>query len=162
MTLSVVVISQYLHTSNHYVVHLKLIQCYKSIIRKYAKSLQSCLTLCDPVDCDLPGSSPGKNSGVGCHFLSQCQLYLNLNTISQLCSLKRLSTLKAWTIVFKYNFFSQRNHDCERVANVRSGERNVENKSRIFCKIRSKEAIKVLWCPVKRIQKAVRAKEGTI
>ena len=36
--------------------------------------LQSCLTLCDPMDCSLPGSSvhgdsPGKNTGVGCHAL---------------------------------------------------------------------------------------------
>ena len=32
-----------------------------------------CLTLCNPMDCRLPGSSPwhspGKNTGVGCHFL---------------------------------------------------------------------------------------------
>ena len=39
-----------------------------------AKSLQSSLTLCDPVDCSPPGSSvheasPGKNTGVGCHAL---------------------------------------------------------------------------------------------
>ena len=39
-----------------------------------AKSLQSCLTLCDPLDCSLLGSSvhgdfPGKNVGVGCHAL---------------------------------------------------------------------------------------------
>ena len=30
---------------------------------------------CDPMDCSLPGSctldSPGKNTGVGCHFLLQ-------------------------------------------------------------------------------------------
>ena len=36
---------------------------------------QSCLTLCDPVDCSPPGSSvmdsPGKNTGVGCHPLLQ-------------------------------------------------------------------------------------------
>ena len=37
---------------------------------------QSCLTLCDPMDCSLPGSSvhcgfPGKNTGVGCHLLLQ-------------------------------------------------------------------------------------------
>ena len=37
---------------------------------------QSCLTLCDPMDCSLPGSSvhgifPGKNTGVGCHYLLQ-------------------------------------------------------------------------------------------
>ena len=37
---------------------------------------QSGLTLCDPMDCNPPGSSvhwdfPGKNTGVGCHFLLQ-------------------------------------------------------------------------------------------
>ena len=36
---------------------------------------QSCPTLCDPMDCSLPGSSirpwdfPGKSTGVGCHWL---------------------------------------------------------------------------------------------
>ena len=39
-----------------------------------AKSIQSCLTLCDAMDCSPPGSSvhvdsPGKNIGVGCHAL---------------------------------------------------------------------------------------------
>ena len=42
-----------------------------------AKSLQSYPTLCDPIDGSPPGSprpwdSPGKNTGVGCHFLLQC------------------------------------------------------------------------------------------
>ena len=42
-----------------------------------AKSLQSCLTLCDAIDGSPTGSphpwdSPGKNTGVGCHFLLQC------------------------------------------------------------------------------------------
>ena len=37
---------------------------------------QSCLTLCDSMDCSLPGSSvlgdsPGKNIGVGCHAFLQ-------------------------------------------------------------------------------------------
>ena len=37
-----------------------------------AKSLQSCLTLCDPMDCSLPvssvhGDSLGENTGIGCH-----------------------------------------------------------------------------------------------
>ena len=37
---------------------------------------QSCMTLCDPMDCSLPGSSvhgdcPGKNTGVGCHTFLQ-------------------------------------------------------------------------------------------
>ena len=36
-----------------------------------------CWFLCDSMDCSLPGSSvhgifPGKNTGVGCHFLLQC------------------------------------------------------------------------------------------
>ena len=41
----------------------------------HAKSLQSCPTLCDPVDCShqtpLSMEFPGKNTGVGCHFLLQ-------------------------------------------------------------------------------------------
>ena len=41
----------------------------------HAKLLQLCLTLCDPMNCSLPGpmgfcpwDSPGKKTGVGCHF----------------------------------------------------------------------------------------------
>ena len=42
-----------------------------------AESRQSCPTLCDPIDGSPPGSprlwdSPGKNTGVGYHFLLQC------------------------------------------------------------------------------------------
>ena len=42
-----------------------------------AKSLPSCPTLCDPIDgspprLPRPWDSPGKNTGVGCHFLLQC------------------------------------------------------------------------------------------
>ena len=43
----------------------------------YAKSPQSCLTLCDPMDCSSPASSvqwacpTGKDVGVGCHVLLQ-------------------------------------------------------------------------------------------
>ena len=32
---------------------------------------QLCLTLCNPMDCNLPWDSPGKNIGVGCHSLLQ-------------------------------------------------------------------------------------------
>ena len=32
---------------------------------------QSYLTLCDPMDCSPPENSPGKNTGVGCHFQLQ-------------------------------------------------------------------------------------------
>ena len=42
----------------------------------HAKLLQSCLTLCNPMDCGPPGSSvygdsPDKITGVGCHALLQ-------------------------------------------------------------------------------------------
>ena len=42
----------------------------------HAKSLQLCQTLCNSMDCSLPGSSvhgnsPGKNTGVRCHALLQ-------------------------------------------------------------------------------------------
>ena len=42
-----------------------------------AKLLQSCPTLCNPIDGSPSGSphpwdSPGKNTEVGCHFLLQC------------------------------------------------------------------------------------------
>ena len=47
--------------------------CVKSVKVLVA---QSCLILCDPMDCSPPGSSvhgdsPGKNTGVGCHALLQ-------------------------------------------------------------------------------------------
>ena len=40
------------------------------------KVTQLCPTLCNPMDCSLPGSSvhgitPGQNTGVGCHSLLQ-------------------------------------------------------------------------------------------
>ena len=46
------------------------------IKRKMCLVAQSCLTLCDPMDCNPPGSSvpgdsPDKNTGVGCHTLLQ-------------------------------------------------------------------------------------------
>ena len=51
-------------TSESSKVVMGMILCYAML---YAKSHQSCLTLCDPID-----DSPGKNTGVGCHFLLQC------------------------------------------------------------------------------------------
>ena len=53
-----------------------------------AKSLQSCPTLCDPRDGSPPGSpvpGPGKNTGVGCHFLLQCMKVKNESEVSQSC-----------------------------------------------------------------------------
>ena len=55
-----------------------------------AKSLQSCPTLCDPIDGSPPGSpnpwdSPGKNTGVGCHFLLQCMKVKRESEVAQSC-----------------------------------------------------------------------------
>ena len=55
-----------------------------------AKSLQSCPTLCDPIRWQptrLPHSwdSPGKNTGVGCHFFLQCMKVKIESEVAQLC-----------------------------------------------------------------------------
>ena len=55
-----------------------------------AKSLRSCPTLCDPIDGSPPGSprpwdSPGKNTGVGCHFLLQCVKVKSESDVAQSC-----------------------------------------------------------------------------
>ena len=47
-----------------------------------AKSLQSCPTLCDPID---SRDSPGKNTGVGCHCLLQCMKVKSESEVAQLC-----------------------------------------------------------------------------
>ena len=54
-----------------------------------AKSLQLCPTLCDPIDGSPPGSplpwdSPGKNTGVGCHFLLQTMKVKSESEVAQL------------------------------------------------------------------------------
>jgi len=55
-----------------------------------AKSLQSCLTLRDPTDGSPSGSpspwdSPGKNTGVGCHFPLQCMTVKSESEVAQSC-----------------------------------------------------------------------------
>ena len=55
-----------------------------------AKSLQSCLTLCDPTDSSptrlpRPWDSPGKNTGVGCHLLLQCMKVKSESEVTQSC-----------------------------------------------------------------------------
>ena len=54
-----------------------------------AKSRQLCPTLCDPIDGSPPGSrpwdSPGKNTGVCCHFLLQCMKVKSESEVTQLC-----------------------------------------------------------------------------
>ena len=79
------VLYEYTHTQCNITIllsHEKEQNCYVQrhgqTQRLFIWSLLSCaqsyLTLCDPMDCSAPGSSfhgdsPGKNTGVGCHFL---------------------------------------------------------------------------------------------
>ena len=53
---------------------------------------QSCLTLCDPMDCNSPGSSvhgdsPGKNTAVSCHALLQGIFLTQGSNLCLLCLL---------------------------------------------------------------------------
>ena len=54
-----------------------------------AKSLQSCPTLRphrqQPTRLPCPWDSPGKNTGVGCHFLLQCVKVKNESEVAQSC-----------------------------------------------------------------------------
>ena len=57
-----------------------------------AKLLQSCPTLCDPIDWTMqptrlrrPWGSPGKNTGVGCHFLLQYMKVKSESEVAQSC-----------------------------------------------------------------------------
>ena len=53
-----------------------------------AKSLQSCPTLCDPIEgtrLPCPWDSPGKNTGVGCYFLLQCVKVKSESEVAQSC-----------------------------------------------------------------------------
>ena len=66
-----------------------------SAVAAAAKSLQSCPTLCNPIDSSPPGSPipgiQGKNTEVGCHFLVQCmkvksEYLIHVNNYVHLCT----------------------------------------------------------------------------
>ena len=63
-----------------------------------AKSLQSCPTLQlhrqQPTRLPRPWDSPGKNTGVGCHFLLQCMKVKSDSEVAQLC----LTLNDPWTV----------------------------------------------------------------
>ena len=75
---NIMVIQVYAPTSNAEEAEVeRFYKDLQDLLAAAAKSLQSCLTLCDPIDGSPPGSSgpqdsPGKITGVGCHFLLQC------------------------------------------------------------------------------------------
>ena len=64
--------------------------CWCMAAAAAAKSFQSCLTLCDPIDGSPPGSPvPGilqaRNTGVGCRFLLQCMKVKSESEVAQSC-----------------------------------------------------------------------------
>ena len=70
-----------------------------------AKSLQSCPTLYDPMDCSPPGfsvheDSPGKNTGVGCHALLQ-GIFLTQDWTRVSCIAGRFFTVWAFLMDLK-------------------------------------------------------------
>ena len=63
-----------------------------------AKSLQSCATLCDPIDgSPRPWDSPGKNTGIGCHFLLQCMKVKSEREVAQWS----LTLATPWTVAYQ-------------------------------------------------------------
>jgi len=77
-----------------------------------AKSLQSCLTLCDPIDGSTLGSrpwdSPGNNTGVGCHFLllrsqsnSRITIFLLRNNLSYFAAVSDVSQKQGKNIMLR-------------------------------------------------------------
>ena len=83
-----------------------------------AKSLQSCPTLCDPTRLPRPWDSPGKNTGVVCHFLLQCMKGKSESVTVRdpmVCGLPGLSYLyileiKPLSVTSFANIFSQSFH----------------------------------------------------
>ena len=60
-----------------------------NILKNTAKSLQSCPTVQlhgpQPTRFPRPWDSPGKNTGVGCHFLLQCVKVKSESEVAQSC-----------------------------------------------------------------------------
>ena len=68
-----------------------VLACYslaKGSAAATTKLLELCPTLCDPTDGSRlrrPWDSPGRNTGVGCHFLLQCIKVKSESEVAQLC-----------------------------------------------------------------------------
>ena len=75
------------HFLRIWIINAKLI--LKVLVRFVAKSIQSCPTLCDPINTSPAGSPSlwfsGKNTGVVCHFLLQCMKVKSESEVAQSC-----------------------------------------------------------------------------
>ena len=73
-----------------------------------AKSLQSCPTLCDPIDGSPPGSPvPGilqARTRVGCHFLLQCMKVSSESEVAQSCPTSRPRGLQPPRLLRPWDF----------------------------------------------------------
>ena len=72
---------------------------------------QSCPTLCNPMGCSpscssIHGDSPGKNTGVGCHFLLQGTFPIQGSNLSFLHCKRILYPLSHWFFPTVLNFTS--------------------------------------------------------
>ena len=87
-----------------------------------AKSLQSCLSLCDPMDSSPPGSLhprdfPGKSTGVGCHCLLQYSVtyYQYIGDHSpwekSLSDFHSASCLSNFLTIFLHDYWKKHNFD---------------------------------------------------
>ena len=75
--------------SNIYIISFPLATAAAAIAAAVAKSLQSCPALQlhrqQPTRLPHPWDSPGKNTGVGCHFLLQCMKVKSDSEVIQSC-----------------------------------------------------------------------------
>ena len=75
--------------------------CVQSPAAAAAKSLQLCPTLCNPQtaahQASRPWDSPGKNAGVGCHFLLQCMKVKSESEVAQSCP----TLASPWTAAYQ-------------------------------------------------------------
>ena len=96
------------NTNKNHQVTLKILDAAAA-----AKSFQSCPALCDPIDCSPPGSFiswilPGKNTGVGCHFLLQCMKVKSESEVIQSC--QTLSDPMHFSLLGSSMGFSRQEH----------------------------------------------------
>ena len=88
LKLSLKFVSLFSHLVNFiFLLLMNMQSCISYIIMAGCSVAQSCLTLCDPMDCSLPGDFPGKNTGVGCPFLSQGIFLTQGSNLCLLCLL---------------------------------------------------------------------------
>ena len=71
-----------------------------------AKSLQSCPTLCDPIDGSSPGSPMPEvfQARVGCHFLLQCMKVKSESEVAQWCPNQRPHGLQPTRLLHPRDF----------------------------------------------------------